>query len=226
MAITSFLAHTDDNWIEYVGSLSGARTGTLGTSIGANTTTSIPDIGMRRVGSVYTNRRYYLYFNTSSLPDSAVITKAVITLWRLDGADTIGTQVPHKVLKGTFPTGALSTSNYGDIDTGLGDVFLSAQSGTYNGSGYSTPFIANGVSASNYVGAVLNPTSFNSIINKSGNSKFVITSARDINSANGTPSDGQDGYRTISSANDALENRPLLTIEWSLPNPLANYITN
>lgn len=227
MAIVSFLASTDDNWIEYNGpSIATARTTATGTSIGVNTTTTIPNHGLRRAGSTYTNRRYYCWFDTSSIPDSAIITKALITLWRISGAQTVGDQTPHRVMKGTFPTGALSTSHFGHMDLAVGDLFLNAQSGIYNGSSYSTPFIATGSSGTNYVGANLNPAKFNDAINKQGISKFVIVAARDIDTANGQPSDGEDGFRTFSSSNDITANRPLLTIEYSQPNPLANYITN
>lgn len=226
MAITSFLASTDDNWIEYVGTLSGARSGTLGTSVGVNSTTTIPNIGMRRSGSTYTNRRYYCWFDTSSLPDSAVITKAVITLWRISGGDTVGSSQPHRIMKGTFPTGVLSVSNYGDLDASKGNAYLSAQTGIYNGSSYAGTWIENGSSATNYTGAIIDPTKFNDFINKQGISKFVIVAVRDIDISAGQPSDGQDGFRTFSSSNDITANRPLLTVEWALPNPLANYLTN
>jgi hypothetical protein len=227
MAITSFLASTDDNWIEFVGSGPGtARTTSTGTTVGTVSTTTIPNHGFRRAGSTYTNRRYYCWFDTSSLPDSAIITKVLITLWRISGSQTVGDQTPHRVMKGTFPTGALSTSNYGDMDLAVGNMYLNAQSGIYNGSSYSTPFIATGSSGTNYVGANLDPAKFNSAINKQGISKFVIVAARDIDTANGNPSDGEDGTRTFSSSNDITANRPLLTVEWTLPNPLANYITN
>lgn len=227
MAITSFLAHTDDNWIEHTGATwSTVKNATVGTTVGVATSTSA-GIHVQAPGN-FIIRRYYCYFDTSSLPDSAVITRVVLTLWRVSGsAGSVGSQDTHLVFKGTFPTGALSTSHFGSIDTSLGDLYLSAISGLYNGANYSTPFIRDGVSATNYVGCDLKPSLFTNIINKSGVSKFVVTAFRDNPSiVTVAPTAGTDGNRVISTANDILANRPLLTIEWSLPNPLANYLTN
>lgn len=147
-------------------------------------------------------QRIYLYFDTGTfIPAGATITSATLFLRRGTTAESgTGLDPIHAVL-GTFPIGALSVANFGDLDK--------AQEFTnFN------PF---GVSVTAAISNL-------NLINKTGYTKMVLITHGDY--ANVQPSSGINLRQDIFSANDGNPaNWPTLTVTYTLSsNSIINFV--
>lgn len=155
----------------------------------------------------YALARIFMYFNTSALPDGAIITSASLDVFMESNVSGADTKVqPVSMVVGTFAAGALSTTDYGNLNKsqvyGSGAISVNASNNTIN----------------------FNPSGFQ-YINKLGYTKIVLCPAADISGA--TPGTGlTERSKTLSSQNNiTIGQRPLLTINYTLANPMASYVT-
>lgn len=155
----------------------------------------------------YALARIFMYFNTSGLPDNAVITSANLNVYMESNVSGSDTKVqPVSMVVGTFAAGALATTDYGNLNKsqvfGSGAISLNTANNTLN-------FDASGFQ----------------YINKLGFTKIVLCPAADISGA--TPGTGlTERSKTLSSQNNVtIGQRPLLTINYTLANPMASYVT-
>lgn len=153
----------------------------------------------------YFNSRVFLYFDTSFIPDNALITDANLNVF-METNTSGGSIQPIYAVVGTFPAAALSTSNYGDLNKSL--VYGSGNIGTNNNNN-TINFSTQGLT----------------LINKTGNTKIVLITNNDYTGS--IPSSGStERSKTLSSQNNAtIGQRPLLTVNWTLSTPFSSYIT-
>lgn len=183
-----------------------SQTQTVGTYINSASATNYKVRSDSNGGvGTYFNSRIYLYFDTSFIPDNALITDAQLSV-NMETNVSGGNIQPIYAVLGTFPASALSTSNYGDLNKS--QVFGSAN--VSNNGGLNTiTFTTQGLS----------------LINKTGNTKIVLITNNDYSGS--IPGSGStERSKTLSSQNNATTGqRPLLTVNWTLTTPFASYIT-
>lgn len=154
------------------------------------------------VGTYY-NSRIYMYFDTSSLPDNAVILSATLDVYQEAQVSSTNIQPIHAVV-GTFAAGALAVTDYGALNKsqrfGSNNLGSGARTITFDASGYQ-------------------------YINKLGFTKIVLVTDNDY--TNSAPSSGStERSKTLSSQNNGVVGqRPLLSINYTLANPYASYLT-
>lgn len=169
-------------------------TGTTGTAIDSVTNTEIRVALFGTAAGGNAVLRMYLYFDTGSfIPVGAVVTSASLALRRGTTAESgTGLDNIHAVL-GTFPIGALATSNFGDL----------------NKASEFCNFAPFGVSS---FPAITNL----SLISTTSYTKMVFISQYDYSNTN--PSSGTNLRMDICSANNATVGfRPTLTVTYEMP---------
>lgn len=210
-----FQAYGSSNDVE-IGYSSGVSTSwnnvsnvqTNGTYINSATATNFKVRADTNGGAgTYWCSRIFLYFDTSSLPDNAVIQSANLNIYMESNVSGASTDIqPCYMVVGTFAAGPLATTDYGNLLKsqifGSGNISINASSNTIN----------------------FNSTGFQ-YINRLGFTKIVIIGNKDLTGAIvSTPSSEQS--KTISSQNNAsIGQRPLLTVNYVLANPMASYVT-
>ena len=149
--------------------------------------------------------RMFMYFDTSMLPDNAVITAARLELFHESNVSGSSIQPIYAVV-GTFPAGPLSISNFGSMNRSqvLGNNNLSVV----------------GVPRT----LTIDPSGFQ-YINKIGFTKIVLITNNDFTGSQ--PSNGStERSKTLSSQDNVdMSRRPLLTIDYVLSTPLASNLT-
>lgn len=170
-------------------------TGSTGTSIDtvSNTEIRVALFGTSAGGNAV--QRMYLYFDTGSfIPIGAVVTSASLALRRGTTAESGTGMDPIHAVLGTFPIGALATSNFGDL----------------NKASEFCNFLPFGVSSFPAISNL-------SLISTTSYTKMVFITHADY--ANSGPSSGTNIRQDIDSANNATVGfRPTLTVTYELPN--------
>lgn len=156
-------------------------------------------LGQLNSSGAYDIWRLGIYFDTSALPDDAVISAGVITLTRAGGTATQAFDVT--IVNGDDLADPMVSADYGDL---LDD----------------TTALANTVDTDTWAAGVAKDFTLTAggraKISKTGTTKFGIRSSRDINS--NAPADGVLEDISIRSANDSQEARkPKLTITYTSP---------
>lgn len=156
------------------------------------------------------NSRAFLYFDTSTIPASAVVTNAVLSLRCPDtrlvngGANEyLDARIwPVNIIEGTFPVGTLSTGNFG-----------STIRANVMGSEASNYFVGSGVRGCDIT--------FNGIgrgrINKGGLTKLVIIGNYDQSYTIPGGSMQNKAFEFYSQNYSVAGFRPLLTIDYQFP---------
>lgn len=198
---------TDDATMVASGSYFTIRNGSSASSVYTAQPTRLHAQNDNNSGT-YNIRRSYLYFDTSGIPDSAVVTGVGISLRApdiraLDGSFNEFSNVnvwPLTVVPGTFPVGALGISNWPNLD--LTTVLGSSPNAYLIGSGvYGADITFNGVGRS--------------YINKSGLTKIAIIANRDQTAT--PPSTSANLTFEFFSADASAALRPLLSVDWQYP---------
>lgn len=209
MSLLQVYGSSNDVEIGYVAGASTSWTNvtvtqTTGTYINSATATNFQVRADSNGGSgTYYNARIFMYFDTSSLPDNAVIQSVTLDLYQEAQVNSTNIQPIHAVV-GTFAAGALAATDYGSLNKsqrfGFDNLGSGARTITFDASGYQ-------------------------YINKLGFTKIVLIANNDYTGS--APSAGStERSKTLSSQNNGtVGQRPLLSITYTLANPMASYIT-
>lgn len=183
----AYLAEADANY-------NTARTTAAGDTLNSTSTWAI--IGQAYSGGVYGVWRYALYFDTSSLPDDAIITSATLSLYGY--GDFSDTDFDIQIQSG-MPTYPHDPAVVGD----------------YNYSYYSDN--GGSLSTSSFVLSAYNDITLSATgltwISKTGATKLMIRSSRDING--NTPTGSETIY--VYTYEQGSGYRPKLEVTYSLP---------
>jgi hypothetical protein len=156
------------------------------------------DTGQGLTASGFNIWRSALFFDTSSLPDTAVITAATLSLYGY--IDASQTDFDITVVNGSLLNDPIVAGDYGDL------LNQTTSGGTFNTSGFST---------SGYNDIPLNTVGMG-WISKTGMTQFGLRSSRDI-TANGTIPFGE--WVAFFSYEEGVGYRPQLNVSYDTAPP-------
>lgn len=178
---TSAFSSTSDGWIY---ATNAAYATARNAASGTMDNTGDIEVGQQESGGLFYIRRGYLYFDTSAIPDGAVISAASIYVYGTSDASVNDFDIQVWNGMPTYPHDPLAVGDYAQGNyTGPGGAFNTAgfATGAYN----EIPLDATGITW----------------INKTGTSKFMLRSSRDYNQFQ--PGAGVMEYVVFESANTA-----------------------